>query len=206
MFEQDEPTQTPSTSELQDRTVTRLLERWSQGEREAAERLMPLVYDELHSIARSYFRNERANHTLQPTALVNEVFLEIAKAKGIEWQNRTHFYGLAACMMRRALVDYSRHRGTAKRGGGIKSVPLQEAAALVPYRPDELIALDDALKDLGRFDSLKALIVELRFFGGLSVEQTAECVGLSPRTVARQWRRARAVLFDLLSAEVSHES
>lgn len=184
-------------------SVTGLLERWSRGERQAAEELMPLVYDELRGIAHACFRRERADHTLQPTALVHEVYLDLAQRRGLQWNNRSHFFGLAACMMRRALVDYSRRRAMAKRGGRIRKVPLDEAFGLVPYRPEELVALDDALNDLGRLDPLKALIVELRYFGGMSVEEIADCVGQSPRTVARQWRRARALLFDQLSSEAS---
>ncbi|MCH9647894.1 MAG: sigma-70 family RNA polymerase sigma factor [Deltaproteobacteria bacterium] len=183
------------------RTITRLLERWSRGERQAAEDLMPLVYDELRSLARGYFRSERSDHTLQPTALVHEVFLRLAESKGIHWNDRTHFYGLAACLMRRALVDYSRYRTVAKRGGQAKKAPLEESVSCTPLRPQELIAIDDALLDLERMDPLKALIVELKFFGGLSTEQTAKCIGQSPRTVARHWRRARAWLFTQVSEE-----
>lgn len=183
-------------------TVTHLLGRWSQGERSAAEQLMPRVYGELRRIARCYFRRERADHTLEPTALVHEVFLQLADQSGIAWQNRAHFYGLAACMMRRALIDYSRERACQKRGGKMEKIPLEDLRNLSFERPEAMLALDDALHDLARFDPQKALIVELRFFGGLSMDQVAECLALSPRSVARQWQRARVMLFRELSSEV----
>ncbi len=184
-----------ATSDLQDPTITQLLERWNQGERSAAAELMPQVYDELRRMAARTFRRERLDHTLQPTALVHEVYLKLIERTDLQWQNRLHFYGLAACMMRRALVDYSREKAYRKRGGGLRRVPLDDLQGIHRTRPQDLLALDDALTDLSRVDSQKALIVELRFFGGLTVDQTAECIGLSPRSVARQWRRARAVLY-----------
>lgn len=182
------------------RTLTCLLQRWSQGDRQAAETLMPLVYDELRKIARQVFRRERADHTLQATALVHEVYLHLMTRSDIEWQSRSHFYGLAACMMRRALVDYGRERAYLKRGGQLEKVPLEEARELSTAQPWDLAALDDALNDLARLDPQKALIVELRFFGGLTVDQTAECIGLSARSVAREWRRAKAILYRELHA------
>ena len=190
------------TSELSGHTVTCLLARWSQGEREAAELLLPLVYDELRQIAHKFFRRERQDHTLQATALVHDVYVQLIERSDIQWRDRAHFYGLAACMMRRALVDYSRERAYRKRGGDLEKVPLEKAGDLSQSRPESLIALDDALSDLARLDPQKALIVELRFFGGLTVDQTADCVGLSSRSVAREWRRARAVLYRELSAEI----
>lgn len=182
-------------------TVNHLLERWSQGERAAAEQLMPQVYGELRRIARSCFRRERCDHTLGPTALVHEVYLQLVDQSGIAWQNRAHFYGLAACMMRRALIDYSRERACLKRGGQMDKIPLEDVRNLSFERPEILVALDDAINVLAQVDPQKALIVELRFFGGLSVDQVAECMELSPRSVARHWQRARAVLFRQLSAE-----
>lgn len=187
-----------------DSPITHLLLRWTDGEREAAEHLMPLVYDELRQIAHRVFRQERRDHTLQATALVHEVYLKLTKRTDVRWESRTQFYGLAACMMRRALVDHSREREYLKRGGGQEKVALDEARDTVELRPESLIALDDALKDLARHDAQKALIVELRFFGGLSVDQTAECVGLSPRSVAREWRVARAQLYRALDTETRH--
>lgn len=185
-----------------DHTVTRLLERWSHGEREAAGQLMPLVYEELRRIAHRMFRRERHDHTLQATALVHEVYLKLVEQTGIRWQSRVHFFGLAACMMRRALVDYSRQYAAGKRGGDLEKVSLEEVGELARVRPEALILLDDALRDLARLDPQKALIVELRFFGGLTVDETAECLGLSPRSVARQWRGARAALYRELTPEV----
>lgn len=187
--------------DLNDSTVSRLLARWSHGERAAAAELMPLVYQELRQIAQRAFRRERPDHTLQPTALVHEVYLKLVESSGLQWQNRMHFYGLAACMMRRALVDYSREKAFQKRGGGLRKVPLEEAQELHRSRSLDLVDLDDALTDLERLDPQKALIVELRYFGGLTVDQTAECIGMSPRSVARQWRSARAVLYRQLNPE-----
>ncbi|MEE8524039.1 MAG: sigma-70 family RNA polymerase sigma factor [Thermoanaerobaculia bacterium] len=191
----------PVGSDPEDPTITQLLQRWNRGERAAAAELMPLVYKELRQIASRSFRRERPDHTLQPTALVHEVYLKLVEHTEIKWQNRLHFYGLAACMMRRALVDYSREKAYRKRGGGLRKVPLDDLQGYHRARPRDLIALDDALTDLSRLDPQKALIVELRFFGGLTVDQTAECIGLSPRSVARQWRRARAVLYHQLNRE-----
>lgn len=185
-------------------TITYLLNRWSEGERAAAEQLIPRVYDELRRIAGRYFHRERSDHTLGSTELVHEIYLRLNDGQQPKmWRSRHHFYGLAACMMRRALVDYSRERSYQKRGGGLRRVPLDEAFDLSRPKPSDLIALDDALLDLERLDPQKALIVELRFFGGLSVDQTAECLGLSARSVARQWRRARAALYRQLSPEMA---
>ena len=190
--------------DLYSHTVTHLLRRWSQGEREAAEQMLPLVYDKLRSIARKYLRKERRDHTLQPTALVHDVYLELMELSRVRCENRMHFYGLAACLMRRALVDYSRERVAEKRGGHRERVPLEEAESVPQVRPQDLIALDDALEHLARLDPLKALIVELRFFGGMTVDQTAECLELSPRSVAREWQRARLVLFRELAPDHQH--
>ncbi len=184
-------------------TVTHLLGRWGDGDRAAAEAVMPLVYNELRQIARRYFRNERPNHTLQATAVVHEVYMALEQRMDIEWQDRRHFYGMAACLMRRALVDHARRLGFAKRGAGLQRVQLGNAD-LPSTRPESLIALDDALRDLARVDPRKALIVELRFFGGLTVDEIAQCLGSSPRSVAREWRRAKAVLYRALDKEDSN--
>ena len=176
-----------------DLEVTALLQRWSRGDQEALEQLIPLVYEKLRQLASSRLRAERAGHTLQPTALVNEAYLRLVGQKKVAWQNRSHFYGIAAQMMRRILVDHARRRGAAKREGGVQFVVtiVEEGA---PDRDIELLELDRALSDLGRLDPRQARIVELRFFGGLSVEETAEVAGVSTATVKREWRTARAFL------------
>ena len=173
-------------------TITDLLARWSHGEPGAVDDLAPLVYAELRRIARAYFRNERSDHTLEPTALVHEIYLELMQRPGFECLDRSRFYGLAACLMRRTLVDYSRRRAAEKRGGDLQRVPLE--AAEQPSQFDDILALDDALKDLASRQAHLARIVELRFFGGLSIEKTARCLDVSPRSVGRQWRLAKAWL------------
>lgn len=194
---------TGSAGSPPDATITGLLQRWSAGERGAVEYLIERVYGELRRIARIYFRRERPDHTLQATALVHEVVLDLLEQSGIHWRNRSHFFGLAACMMRRALVQHAREKTALKRGGRTQRVPLDETHT-GPPRPDHLLALDEALQTLERLDARKAQIVELRFFGGLSVEQAARCLSSSPRTVAREWRRARAFLYRELSSEERH--
>lgn len=171
-----------------------MLHDWSEGDRDAPARLMPLVYDELRSLARNYLRGERPNHTLQATGLVHEAYLRLVDQTAATWQNRAHFLGVAAAVMRRILVDYARSRRAAKRGGGIEKIQLDEAIAVSPERHVDLVALDDAMKDLGRFDPRQSQIVELRFFGGLTVEEVGEVLGISERTVKREWRLARAWL------------
>lgn len=186
-----------------DREVTALLQRWSGGEQEALEKLIPLVYEKLRQLASSRLRAERSGHTLQPTALVHEAYLRLVGQKKVAWQNRSHFYGIAAQMMRRILVDHARRRGAAKREGGARLiVTLEEVGA--PDSDIELLALDRALSDLGRLDPRQARIVELRFFGGLSVEETAEVAGVSTATVKREWRTARAFLKREIGLGASH--
>lgn len=180
--------------------VTELLQRWSQGDREAAQAAFSALYQELHDIASAYFRGERRDHTLQPTALVHEAFLRLEANGGPEWRSRTQFLAIAARLMRQILVDHARHRNRRKRGGGLPHVPLLEAQDLAAPTPEAVLALDDALRRLEGEDAEKASVVELRFFGGLSVEETAACLGISGKTVSRQWRRARAWLFRELSA------
>lgn len=193
--------ESPPSSFSSHPTVTELLSRWSEGDREAAERVMERAYEELRSLAHRCFRGERPDHTLQPTALLHEVVIDLLEQQDLTWQNRAHFFGLAACMMRRALVDHARERSAQKRGGHVEKVPLEGDRPDLP-RPRDLVALDRALKDLENIDRRKALIVELRFFGGLTVDEVAQCLGLSSRTVAREWRRARAFLYRQLSPEV----
>ena len=180
---------TPSPHE-----VTQLLVAWSNGDRAARDELMPLVYEELRRLAHRYVGRERPDHTLQTSALVNEAYLRLIDQKDVRWQNRAHFFGIAAQMMRRILVDYARKRAFAKRGGNAQPVPLEEAMIVSEERAANVVALDDALNSLAELDSRKSQIVELRFFGGLSIEETAEVLAVSPGTVMRDWTLAKAWL------------
>jgi RNA polymerase sigma factor (TIGR02999 family) len=175
--------------------VTRLLLEWSNGDKSALEKLIPLVYDELRRMARQYMRRERPGHTLQSAALVNEAYLKLIDCSRVGWQNRAHFFAVAAQLMRRILIDHARSRNYAKRGGGIRKVSLDEAAILSEDRAEELIAIDNALNRLATLDPRKGRIVELRFFGGLDLDETAEVLGISSPTVQREWRKAKAWLF-----------
>jgi len=174
--------------------VTRLLKAWSGGDSKALDELFPIVYTEVRKLARSYLRRERPDHTLQPTALVNEAYMRLVDQRHVDWQNRAHFFGIAAQVMRRVLVDHARMRQADKRGSGDRPVVLDEALALVAERTPDVVALDDALRALAELDPRQAQIVELRFFGGLSIEEAAEVIGLSPATVKREWSAARAWL------------
>jgi RNA polymerase sigma factor (TIGR02999 family) len=176
-----------------EREVTALLKDWSGGDRGALERLIPLVYGELRKLAASYLRAERPDHTLQPTALVHEAYLRLVDQKSVVWQNRAHFFGIAAQMMRRILVDHARRRQAAKRDAAGYRIPLPGEVEATGRDP-ELLALDGALSGLADLDPRQARIVELRFFGGLTVEETAEVAGISPATVKREWQTARAWL------------
>ncbi len=179
------------------RTVTELLEAWGDGDQAAAEQALPYVYDELRSLARVYFSRERRGHTLQPTALVHEAWVRLVEQTGVRFSSRAHFVGLAAHIMRRVLVDHARERNTAKRGGKAQKVTLIESDSA--SQPDvEIMALDEALSGLAAMDERKAKIIELRFFGGLSIDDTAEVLETSRKTVVREWRRARAWLYDRL--------
>ncbi|MEP7338775.1 MAG: sigma-70 family RNA polymerase sigma factor [Acidobacteriota bacterium] len=175
--------------------VTELLVRLSGGSRDALDQLLPLVYDELRSLAAGYLRRERPDHTLQPTALVHEAWLKLIDDSQINPQNRAHFFGIAAQVMRRVLVDHARRQMADKRGGGIQKLSLNENPDAVQERAAELIALDDAMQELASFDPQKSRVVELRFFGGLSVEETARVLGVSAVTIKRQWRMAKAWLY-----------
>lgn len=179
---------------LPERDVTALLKDWSGGDRQALERLMPLVYDELRKLASSYLRVERPDHTLQPTALVHEAFLRLVDQRSVDWANRAHFFGIAAQMMRRILVDHARKRHAAKRDASQYRVDTLMADEPESDQGPELLALDRALGGLEQLDPRQARIVELRFFAGLSVEETAEVVAISTATVKREWRTARAWL------------
>src|SRR5262245_12364054 len=173
--------------------LTNLLAAWSDGDRSALEKLLPLVADELHRLAHRYMSHEREGHTLQTTALVNEAYLKLVDQRQVHWQNRAHFFGIAAQIMRRILIDHARKRLGAKRGGG-KTISLEEVAVVSDERAAELVALDEALKNLAAVDERKGRIVELRYFGGLSVAEIAQVLGVSEDTVTREWQRAQAFL------------
>jgi RNA polymerase sigma factor (TIGR02999 family) len=174
--------------------VTRLLKAWSGGDQAALEDLMPVVYTEIRRLARSYLRRERPDHTLQATALVHEAYMRLVDQRSVEWQNRAHFFGIAAQIMRRILVDHARAQKTEKRGSGQSPIVLDEALEVATDRGLDFVALDDALKTLADLDKKQARIVELRYFGGLSIEETAEVMQISPATVKREWAGARTWL------------
>jgi RNA polymerase sigma-70 factor, ECF subfamily len=174
--------------------VTALLRGLAKGDKAAASKLVPLVYGELRRLAGGYMRRERSDHTLQPTALVHEVYLKLVEQRSVNWQGRAHFLGIAAQLMRRILVDHARGHVREKRGGGARRVPLEEALAFTPEQSSELVRLDRSLERLATLDPRQSKIVELRFFGGLTVEQTAEVLGISPKTVKRDWSMAKAWL------------
>lgn len=175
--------------------VTRLLVRLTDGDRGVLDELLPVVYGELRKLASSYLRRERVGHTLQPTALVHEAYMRLVDQTQVQWQNRAHFFGVAAQMMRRILVDHARAHEAEKRGGEFQKLSLDENIDVSGERDVNLVALDDALNLLADVDPQKSKIVELRFFGGLSVEETAEVLGVSAPTVKRQWRMAKAWLY-----------
>ena len=174
--------------------VTQLLVDWTGGNKAALDQLMPLVYKELRRLARHYLRKERHNHTLQSAALVNEAYVRLVDYSNLRWQDRAQFFGLAAQLMRRILIDHARKHHFAKRGGGARNVSLDEAAVLSEERASDLVALDDALRSLAEMDPRKSQVVELRFFGGLNIEETAEVLNISSMTVQREWRWAKAYL------------
>jgi RNA polymerase sigma-70 factor (ECF subfamily) len=180
---------TPLTQE-----VTGLLLDWSNGDRAAYDKLVPLVYEELHRLAHHYMKRERPDHTLQTTALVDEAYLRLVNQKHVRWQNRTHFFAISAELMRRILVDHARSHARVKRGGGAQMVSLDEAALISRARSTDLVALDEALKQLAEIDPRKSRVVELRFFGGLDVKETAEVLEVHPNTVIKDWNLAKAWL------------
>jgi RNA polymerase sigma-70 factor (ECF subfamily) len=185
--------------------VTELLLRWRAGSQECLHELMPLVEGELRRIAHRYMRMERQGHTLQTTALVNEAYLKLVDQARVDWQNRTQFLGVAASIMRHILVDHARELCRGKRGGGAHVLPLDEGLVFSPTKSAALVALDDALNELATFDSRKAQIVELRYFGGMSVEETAASLGVHPNTVIRDWGLAKVWLKRELSPKGAHE-
>jgi len=174
--------------------VSQLLLAWSEGDKAAMDQLMPLVYGELRRLAKHHMRRERAGHTLQTTALIHEAYLRLFDASQVRLENRRHFFAVASRLMRQALIDLARERGSLKRGGGAEHVSLDEALMVSEQRDDELLSLDEALRALAEFDERKSQVVELRFFGGLSVEETAEALEVSVETVHRDWRLARSWL------------
>lgn len=179
-------------------TITQLLVQWSSGDREAAEQVFPLVYEKLRGIASRQLRLERADHTLQPTAIVHEAYLCLVQQKGLDWPSRAHFFAFSAHLIRRVLVDYARHRNRGKRGGLSRKVTFAEMADLALEKSPDLVALDEALGALEKLDPRKAAVVELKFFGGLTLDEIAAQIETSPETVSREWRRARAWLFRAL--------
>jgi RNA polymerase sigma factor (TIGR02999 family) len=184
------------------RDVTALLGDWSRGDRTALDQLLPLVYAELRRVALRQLRKERADHTLQPTALVHEVFIRLVDQRQVDWQNRAHFFGVAASVMRRILVDHARRHGARKRGDGVRRVPIDEARDVAASNDLSVLALDHALARLETVDAELARIVELRAFGGLTIEEAAHVLGVSPSTAKRDWRTAKAWLNRELGSEV----
>jgi RNA polymerase sigma-70 factor (ECF subfamily) len=174
--------------------VTQLLIDWSKGDKAALDQLMPLVYDELRRLAKRHMARERPEHTLQTSALINEAYLRLVDQKEVHWQNRAHFFAVAAQVMRHILIDHARSYYYTKRGAGAQKIPLDEAAVFTEQRAGEFVALDDALVTLAGLDPRRSQVVELRFFGGLSIEETAEVLKISPVTVQREWRAAKAWL------------
>ena len=181
--------------------VTQLLEAWSRGDQAALDKLMPLVYEELHRLAHQYMSREGPGHTLQTTELLNEAYLRLVDQKQAAWQNRAQFIGIAAQLMRRVLIDHARSRASEKRGGAARPVLLDEAAVLSPTQAEEVLAVDEALQRLSDVDARKGRIVELRYFGGLTVAETAEVLKISPVTVMRDWSFAKAWLHRELSCD-----
>lgn len=186
--------------------LTQLLQSWSHGNRQAMADLLPLVYDELRRLASSYMRFEAPGHTLQATALVHEAYMKLIQQRAVNWQSRAHFFGIAAQMIRRILVDHIRATRAQKRGSGFAALSLDEAIGVPEKRNWEILALDDALKTLAKVDPQQARIVELRFFAGLSIDETASVVGVSPATVKRDWVSAKAWLFRELSRSKGSDS
>jgi RNA polymerase sigma factor (TIGR02999 family) len=186
--------QVPSSSNA----VTGLLEAWSHGDKAALDKLTPLVHEELRRLAHHYMSGERAGHTLQTTALVNEAYVRLVDQTDVHWQSRAHFFAVAAQVMRHILIDYARTRARQKRGGEVQHVSLDEAQTMTASRAAELLALDEALHELAKVDERRSKVVEFRYFGGLSIEETAAVLKLNPVTVSRDWRWARAWLFRAL--------
>ena len=188
--------------------ITRLLADWGKGDRTALDRLLPLVHAELRKIARRQISQERPGHTLQATALINEAYLKLIGQEEFEWHNRAHFFAVCAQIMRHILIDHARAHAREKRGGGAIRVTLEDAnvAEMAGEKAEQLIALEDALRFLERVDPQKGRIVELRYFGGLSIEETAEVLNISPRTVRREWQRSKAWLYRMITEGIDDET
>lgn len=179
--------------------ITQLLAEWSEGNQAALDELYPLVYEELHRLARRYMSRERKGHTLQTTALINEAYVRLVDQRNVHWANRSHFFAISAQIMRRILIDHARRHAYAKRGGGVQQVSLEEAAIVAPDQASELVRLDEALKTLAKMDQRRSHVVELRYFGGLSNEEIAGVLKVSENTVTRDWNMARAWLYQQLT-------
>lgn len=186
--------------------VTQLLADWSKGDKSALDKLLPLVHAELRRIARRQMSHERPGHTLQATALINEVYLKLLGQESFEWHNRAHFFAVCAQIMRHILIDHARAHTREKRGGGAVQVSLDKAVVIASEQAEHLLALDEALRSLENLDAQKAKIVELRYFGGLSLEETAEVLDISPRTVRREWQRSKAWLYRMISEGTADET
>ena len=184
--------------------ITQLLAKWSDGNQSALDELYPLVYDELHRLARRYMSRERRGHTLQTTALINEAYVRLVDQKNVHWANRSHFFAISAQIMRRILNDHARRHAYAKRGGGAQQVSLEEVAAVTPDPGRELVRLDEALKSLAEMDPRRSQVVEMRYFGGLNNEEIAGVLKISENTVTRDWNMARAWLYQQLSETASN--
>ena len=184
--------------------ITQLLAEWSEGNQSALDELYPLVYEELHRLARRYMSRERKGHTLQTTALINEAYVRLVDQRNVRWANRSHFFAISAQIMRRILIDHARRHAYAKRGGGAKQVSLEEAAIVAPDQALELVRLDEALKTLAKMDERRCHVVELRYFGGLSNEEIAGVLKVSENTVTRDWNLARAWLYQQLTGSAGN--
>jgi RNA polymerase sigma-70 factor, ECF subfamily len=198
MLESHAEPQTSLTNQMissSQQNVTELLNEWQQGDPEALDKLTPIVYDELRRMAHRYVRHEHNGNTLQTTELVNEAYMRLLGNKNYDWQSRSHFFGVIAQVMRHILIDHARRRHFAKHGGGVRQVSLEHAASMTQQRAAELVALDDALAELAQFDPRKGRVVELRYFGGLSLEEAAQVLEVSLMTVRRDWRAAKAWLY-----------
>ncbi len=189
-----------TVADVPSRDITHLLARWRDGDEAALAQLIPIVHDELRRLARRQMAGERAGHTLEPTALVNEAYLRLVNLKQMQWQNRAHFFAMGARLMRRILVDFARSRGYRKRGGGAQQVSFTQALGVAQDQPTDVVALNDALEALAGVDERASRVVELRFFGGLSVEETAEVLNVSRETVRRDWKFAKMWLLRYLRA------
>ena len=192
------------TRKTQPHQITELLAEWREGNQSALDELYPLVYDELHRLARRYMSRERKGHTLQTTALINEAYVRLVDQKNVKWANRSHFFAISAQIMRSILIDHASRHAYAKRGGGAKQVSLEEVAAIAPEQGRELIRLDEALKSLAEQDPRRSQVVELRYFGGLNNEEIADVLNVSQNTVTRDWNMARAWLYQQLSENAAN--